>query len=204
MEAIWFCTCSCAPCPRPTVAITAPTPMMMPSIVSSERILLRASALIAIRKIASKSIMTPVIQNIAKIAGIAKIANPGPYRSPTRTASVLINRRQRLEYICRPRPLLYRIVTPDLAIAEHHNPPGEFRDVRFVRHQHNRQSLVVERLENLHDLHRRPAVQVSRWFVSQQNRWAIHQCSRYCHALLLSTGKLGREVVQPLAQPHQL
>jgi hypothetical protein len=35
--------------------------MMMPSIVSSERILLRASALIAIRKIASKSIVIPVI-----------------------------------------------------------------------------------------------------------------------------------------------
>ncbi len=41
-------TCACtmleAPSPMPTIAITAPTPMMMPSTVSAERILLRAMA----------------------------------------------------------------------------------------------------------------------------------------------------------------
>ena len=37
-------TCALAPLPMPTMAMTAPTPMMMPSIVSAVRILFRRSA----------------------------------------------------------------------------------------------------------------------------------------------------------------
>ena len=51
MLAICCCTCCCAPCPTLTMAITAATPMMMPSMVSAERSLLRASARIAMRRI---------------------------------------------------------------------------------------------------------------------------------------------------------
>jgi len=40
----WSSTCLVAPEVRLTEPITAPTPMMMPNIVSSERILLRSSA----------------------------------------------------------------------------------------------------------------------------------------------------------------
>ena len=48
---LWICsaTRACAPAPTPTIAITAPTPMMMPSIVSALRSLLTRSARIAIR-----------------------------------------------------------------------------------------------------------------------------------------------------------
>ena len=41
----------CAPCPTLTMAITAATPIMMPSIVSADRSLLRAKARIAMRRI---------------------------------------------------------------------------------------------------------------------------------------------------------
>ncbi|MCG3163444.1 MAG: hypothetical protein JMDDDDMK_04871 [Acidobacteria bacterium] len=44
---------ACAPWPMLTMAITAATPMTMPSMVRAERILLRASARKAIRKITS-------------------------------------------------------------------------------------------------------------------------------------------------------
>ena len=40
-----------APVPRPTIVITAPTPMIIPSIVRMVRILLRLSALSAIRRV---------------------------------------------------------------------------------------------------------------------------------------------------------
>ena len=53
--------------------MTAPTPITMPSMVSSDRILLRVSARTAIRKIAMKSIKPPV-KPIARIAMTAKIA----------------------------------------------------------------------------------------------------------------------------------
>jgi len=51
MAAIWSCACCCAPCPTLTMAITAATPIMMPSMVSADRSLLRAKARIAMRRI---------------------------------------------------------------------------------------------------------------------------------------------------------
>ena len=50
---LWICsaTRACAPDPTPTIAITAPTPMMMPSIVKKARSLFLASARSAMRKV---------------------------------------------------------------------------------------------------------------------------------------------------------
>src|SRR6185312_5423059 len=50
------CTCSLAPWPTPTMAMTAPTPMMIPSMVRMDRILLRVRARRATRTIETKSI----------------------------------------------------------------------------------------------------------------------------------------------------
>src|SRR6059036_2431140 len=49
------CTDFCAPEPRATIVITAPTPMMMPSMVRSERSLLTRSASRATRMISPRS-----------------------------------------------------------------------------------------------------------------------------------------------------
>src|SRR6266478_6363079 len=49
-------TMYCAPWPMLTTAITAPTPMMMPSMVSADRILFRASARSASRNVLVKFI----------------------------------------------------------------------------------------------------------------------------------------------------
>ncbi len=49
MLSICACTVACAPCPMLTITMTAETPMMMPSMVSAARDLLRASARKAMR-----------------------------------------------------------------------------------------------------------------------------------------------------------
>ena len=46
-----------APAPTANAAITAPTPMMMPSVVRNERVLLRRRARSAVRKISTNEIM---------------------------------------------------------------------------------------------------------------------------------------------------
>ncbi len=53
VPADWICASMdvCAPVPSATIVITAATPMIMPSMVSAVRILLRPSALNAMRKI---------------------------------------------------------------------------------------------------------------------------------------------------------
>ena len=53
VPAAWICASieDCAPVPSATIVMTAATPMIMPSMVSAVRILLRLSALSAIRKI---------------------------------------------------------------------------------------------------------------------------------------------------------
>src|SRR5450432_1839168 len=51
--------------------------------------------------------------------------------------------------VSRPRTLLHRIVMSNFAIAEYYRPLRKMRDVRFVRHQHNREPAVVQVLENL-------------------------------------------------------
>jgi hypothetical protein len=50
---IWSSIAACAPVPSATIVMTAPTPMIMPSIVSTVRSLLRASALMAMRSVIS-------------------------------------------------------------------------------------------------------------------------------------------------------
>ena len=48
---IWSSMAACAPVPSATIVMTAATPMIMPSIVSAVRSLLRASALKAMRNV---------------------------------------------------------------------------------------------------------------------------------------------------------
>ena len=75
--AICASTCDFAPLPIPTMAMTAPTPMMMPSAVSVERILLRRSARRAMRSVAA-ILMRKVSPPVAPAGGGAV-----PLRPPT-------------------------------------------------------------------------------------------------------------------------
>src|SRR5215472_11367887 len=138
-----FAICCCmvwsAPWPMPTMAITAPTPMMMPSMVNSVRILLRASARKAIRNVERRSIALLFFQD-----------------------------RQGLQHLRGAGLVGDDFIAADFAVAEDDSPPRKLRDVVLVRHQHNRQPLPVQRLQDLHHLHRGAAVQVSRRLVRQE------------------------------------
>ena len=65
------------------------------------------------------------------------------------------------------------------------------RNMRIVRDQdHCLSMILVETLEQLHDLDAGPAVQRAGRLVSKQNGWLVDDRPRDRHALLLSTGKL--------------
>src|SRR5579884_1184466 len=130
--AICFCTVWSAPCPIPTIAITAPTPMMMPSMVRTERILFRASARKAICNVESRSI----------------------------NASLVFQYRHRLQRFSCAHTISDHFVAPDLAIAKDHSPFRELGNVMLVRHQDDGEAFVIERLKNLHHLDGGAAVEV--------------------------------------------
>jgi hypothetical protein len=71
VPADWICVSidDCAPVPSATIVITAETPMIMPSMVSAVRILLRASALNAIRNTMRNDIVTlpPLPLGVARV-----------------------------------------------------------------------------------------------------------------------------------------
>src|SRR5512146_2873835 len=133
MAAIWSCTCRCAPWPTPTIAMTAATPMMMPSMVRLERILFRASARQAIFRMAMMS--------IAILGSILK-------------------RRHGLQHFRGAGGRGVELVAPHPSIAEDQHALGVLRNSVLVRDQHDGQPLLVEALEDVHDLHRGAAVEI--------------------------------------------
>src|SRR3954466_5055362 len=100
----------CAPVPSATIVMTAATPMIMPSIVSAVRILLRLSAFSAMRK----------------IIRIDMSDSSGLYQ---------LRRGQRRELVLRETPLRDRDVLDDLAVAEGHDARAVLGDIHFVRDQ---------------------------------------------------------------------
>src|SRR5262252_6191540 len=106
------------------MAITAPTPMMMPSMVRLERSLLRASARIAIRMMASRSI----------------------------SGGSILQRRQVLQDVGRQWPVDNLLIPPDLSVTEMNRSSRKLRNIGLVSDQNDGETVVVELPENFHDL----------------------------------------------------
>src|SRR6476660_3273558 len=105
--------------------MTAATPMIMPSIVSAVRILLRPSALSAMRRIISTDM------------GLVPLRR---------------QRWQSRELALSQAPVLDDLVADDLPVAERDDSSTVFRDVGLVRDQHHRDpNLAVQTLANPHD-----------------------------------------------------
>src|ERR1039458_8296931 len=155
--------------------MTAPTPMIMPSMVRLERILLRPSARRASRNAAENSI----------------------------TKRSVLDRGHGLQYLARNLRIRDDLVSPDLAVAKYNFTLGKLSDVRLMRHKNNRQSIRIQSLEQLHHFDGSPAVQVSRWFISQEQKRSIRECSRDGNSLLLASGKLRGKMFRPIGQTHQ-
>src|SRR5262245_3323474 len=111
MLLIWFCTIDCAPWPMETIAMTAPTPIMMPSIVNADRILLRPRARMATLRMARKFIVV--------LFGFG--------------------RWQFLQGLGSIFPILDRHIASNAPVAELNNACAVLSDIRFVGDENDRQ-----------------------------------------------------------------
>ena len=163
VPAAWICDSidDCAPVPSATIVITAATPMIMPSIVSAVRILLRASALNATRSTIRNDMVTTAS------------AGSGQVR----------------QFFGRGAPVARRAVRHHHAVAERDDPRAVLGDVVFVGDQHHGDAaLDIQPLEQSHHLDAGPRVEVAGRLVGEQDRRVVDQRARDRHALLLAAG----------------
>src|SRR5438876_1004157 len=143
--------------------MTAPTPMMMPSIVSAVLSLLRFSARTATLRMAKKFIFIVVVRFRGKL-------------------------RQDFTGIS---PVFYREIPPNPSVAKLDNPIGILRNVGLVRHENDGQiPLAVEPLKNLHHFNRCPTIERAGRFIGKNQRGIIHKRARQSHTLLLAARQL--------------
>src|SRR5438105_4685471 len=141
MLAMRLSTSALAPVPMLTPTITAAMPTIMPSMVRNERRMFRRNARNAILKTAN-------IRS-GELDGSLCGLELGQFFRGNET-------------------VLHRLVTTAQAVAHHDHPPAVAGDVQFMGHHHHRHPLVVQLLEDAHDLDARAGVEVSSRFVSQQ------------------------------------
>ena len=165
MEAICCWMRACAPEPMATIAITAATPMMMPSMVSAERILLMRSAPNAICMLALSFFMTP--------------------------APPLGRRAASLQFLRRIARRANRLVAYDPAVLERDDALSVERNIGLMRHHHDADAFfAIQPLEDRHDLDAGARIERARGFVGQNDLRIVDQAPRNRHALLLAAGKL--------------
>ena len=158
------------------MAMTAPTPMMIPSMVRLERILLRPRALKAMRRVMEKFMRSP--------------------------SSAVAGSWLRSSAACRG---WIRVVLDHFSVPEDHMPAGITGDVRFMGHQDDGDpGLLVELLEDFHDLQARAGVQVPRGFIGQNQGGLVHKSAGDGHALLLAAGELAGKMMFPPLKAHLL
>src|SRR5712692_4343129 len=115
---------------------------------------------------------------------------------------LIFQRRQSPQHLRRRGPMGHALVFAYLSVAKNKHALGELRDVVLVGDQHDGQSFVIQVLENLHDLDRGAAVEISGGLVGQQNRRLVHQRARNGHALLLPTGHLRWKMLRAIRKPN--
>src|SRR5262245_31926809 len=110
-------TCSsivvCAPLPSATIVMTAPTPMIMPSMVSTVRRLLRLSALSAIRSVINRDIRV-LLHHAADVLDRFLVRR--------RFVDFRFRRRKRGELLGCHAPLRDLLIDLNLAVAEANEP----------------------------------------------------------------------------------
>ena len=85
-----------------------------------------------------------------------------------------------------------------------HAPAHRVDDALVVGGHHDRGSGAVDAIEQAHDADRRRRVEVSGRLVGEQDQRTVHERARDRHALLLTAGELGREVVRLLRQTDEI
>src|SRR5437899_789375 len=164
-----------------TVAMTAATPIIIPSIVSNVRILLRRRARTAILIVAR----IRIINLRRQLNGLLSIT-------------------QATQFDFGSEPIEDRRVTNDFAIAHDQIAPGVASNVELVSYHHDGNSLFVEFLKYAHNLDTGLTVEIAGGFVGQQKRRLVNQRSSNGDPLLLASGKLIGMVVCSLSQTNRL
>src|SRR5262245_55679849 len=191
----WVLICSsiitCAPVPSATMAMTAATPMIIPSMVKPVRSLLRPSAL--------KAMLSVIRMDMRQVLRcLVRRSRSGAFLALN---LIRLGRRERCELVFRVPTVQDGLVGHHAAVAEPNETGAVLRNVHFMRDQeHGNPSLLVQALKDAHDLDARPCVEVAGGLVGQQDRGLIDERSSDCHTLLLSTGQLIGHVVVALAK----
>src|SRR6185437_10222321 len=180
LRALWMLCFD--PWPIATMAITAPTPMMIPSMVRKARSLLRCSAFNAIRR-RLKRLMVTVLMVVVSFVVRRR-----------RGRCVVITRRQRGQHLTRGFLVLVEAILDHPAILEHDRPAAKGGDVGLVRHEDYRPALCVELLDEGHDTIRTAGIQVARGLICQDHHGLVDQRPRDGHTLLLSARQLARRM----------
>src|SRR3990172_8438040 len=165
-------TCSAilrfAPWPMATMTITAPTPMMTPSIVRSVLILF-------LRMLWAATLV--------------------------RTLAFISHHRFQL---VREAAGTHILVSDDAPVAKLDDPLGVARDVLLVGHEQDRHTVGVEPLEEGHDRHRGPRVEVPRGLVGEEKGGLGDESAGDGDALLLSARELARLVIHAIGEADPL
>src|SRR5512139_2427858 len=158
-----------APSPMLTMAITAPTPMMMPKAVRNDRILFRLRA-----RSATRSVWAPC-RRVLLIMAVTPWRSAPPGSGP--------------------------LLPDDHAVLEVDPGAGPGRDVGLVGdHDDGQALLLVEGLEDVHDLRARLAVEIAGRLVGQDQGRIVEQGPGDGHALLLAARQLVGLVVGPFLE----
>src|SRR5688572_5199946 len=168
-----------------TTAITAATPMMMPSVVRTERILLARMAEKATRKFSDRIKRSP-------------LPCPPPLRG--RGSRRPARRGTRSPCDCAGRGMVVR----HLAVAELDLAPCVIGDVGLMGHQEDRVARLMQLVEQVHDLPGGVRVEVAGGLVGEQERRLVDQGAGDGYALTLAAGELVRVVMHALPEPHPL
>ena len=97
-------------------------------------------------------------------------------------------------------PVWNRRIPDDVAVAHLDDAPGIARNVGLVGHDQHGDALVVELLEESHDLDRCSAIEIAGGLVGQEQRWLGHECAGDGDTLLLTARELAWLMVGPFRQ----
>src|SRR5882757_9727584 len=106
-----------------------------------------------------------------------------------------------LQLCFRVRTLGHELILPDQPIPPNNVSLRISSDVLLVRDHDDGDAMLVELLENGHDLDAGSAVEVAGRFIRQQHLRIIDQRARDRDALLLTAGKLTRKMVLTTREP---
>jgi hypothetical protein len=70
-------------------------------------------------------------------------------------------------------------------------------------HYHGATVFLLQPNDEIENCVRVFAVEIARWFIGEQERWFIGQTARDRNALPLTTGKLGRKMIDPIFQSDE-